>query len=122
MGTLLAKRTAGPKARNERAMRAAAATFRSEPRLLARPIHGTPRVSVEGEILLHTPEHDPPVQVERCCTQCGSSDPARWPATRTMSIAGATVRVPDGHRCFWCRCYEMTSGRDRGPRRGLCEK
>lgn len=99
------------KAKSRAAVRAAGDHFRTEPRLLARPMHGAPRLSVESEIVLHTPEHDPPFQVERCCTRCGSSDPARWPATRTRSIAGGAVRVPDGHRCFWCRCYELSSGR-----------
>ena len=65
------------KRRDQDATRAAVSHFRIEPRLLARPVHGSPRLSVEGEIVLHTPEHDPPFQVERCCTQCGSSDPAR---------------------------------------------
>jgi hypothetical protein len=93
------------------ATRAAAAWFRAEPRPLVRPVHGTPRLSVDGEIVLYTPEHDPPFQVERCCTQCGSSDPVRWPASQVRVLAGAEVRVPEGHRCFWCRCYELSSGR-----------
>ena len=107
--------TAAAKGRTREAGRAAAEHFRSAARVLAVPVHGTPRLSVEGELVLFTPEHDPPFQLERCCTQCGSSDPARWPATRVLSVAGGPVRVPDGHRCFWCRCYELSSGRPEFP-------
>ena len=91
-------------------VQAAAERFRTEPRVLPRTLDGIGRISVEGEILLHTPHEAVPFQLERCCTQCGSSNPDRWPAKAVRTVAGGEVRVPEGHVCFWCRCYNFQSG------------
>jgi hypothetical protein len=90
-----------------RAAVAPAQAFRTAPRKLAASPDGHPRISVEGEVLLHSPGEPVPYQLERSCTRCGTTDPRRWSAPETRTIAGVEVRVPSGHICFWCRCYEL---------------
>jgi hypothetical protein len=90
-----------------KAAAAPAPAFRTEPRGLAASPDGYARIIVEGDVLLHSPGEPIPYQLERSCTRCGTTDPRRWSAPETRTIAGVEVRVPFGHVCFWCRCWEF---------------